>query len=169
VEYADTAEALARRRCAETFAANGIPSDEIFVNVQALSGGPANNAVFHALLDPGDTVMSMDLRHGGHLSHGSPVNRSGKFYNIVPYIVDPQTEQLDYEALKALALEHKPKMIIAGYSSYPWAVDWEQFRSIADLVDAYLLADIAHVAGLIVSGACQQPTNHSMDHVGQSS
>jgi glycine hydroxymethyltransferase len=157
VEYADTAEALARRRCAETFATDGVSADEIYANVQALSGSPANNAIFHALLEPGDTVLSMDLRHGGHLSHGSPANRSGKFFNIVPYTVDPQTEQLDYEALKALALEHQPKMIIGGYSSYPWAVDWKVFRSIADLVGAYLLADIAHVAGLIVAGVYPSP------------
>lgn len=161
VEYADTVEALARRRCAEAFAANQVSADEIYVNVQALSGAPANNAVFHALLDPGDTVLSMDLRHGGHLSHGSPANRSGKFYNIVPYTVDPHTEQIDYDALEALALEHQPRMIIAGYSSYPWAVDWERFRSIADLVGAYLLADVAHVAGLIVSGAYASPMGHA--------
>jgi glycine hydroxymethyltransferase len=141
VEYADTAEALARRRCAETFATDGVKADDIFVNVQALSGSPANNAVFHALLQPGDTVLSMDLRHGGHLSHGSPANRSGKYFNIVPYAVDPQSEVLDYDVLRALVLEHKPKMIIGGYSSYPWAVDWEEFRAIADLVGAYLLAD----------------------------
>lgn len=157
VEYADTAEALARRRCAETFATNGISADDIFVNVQALSGSPANNAVFHALLEPGDTILSMDLRHGGHLSHGSPANRTGKFFNVVPYTVDPQTEVLDYETIRSLATEHQPKMIIGGYSSYPWAVDWQEFRSIADEVGAYLLADIAHVAGLVVAGVYPSP------------
>jgi glycine hydroxymethyltransferase len=157
VEYADTIEALARRRCAQAFAANSVAADDIYVNVQALSGSPANNAVFHALLEPGDTVLSMDLIHGGHLSHGSPANRSGKFFNIVSYTVNPETDQIDYQDIKALALEHKPKMIIAGYSSYPWAVDWKAFRSIADLVGAYLLADIAHVAGLVVAGAYPSP------------
>jgi glycine hydroxymethyltransferase len=157
VEYADVAEVLARRRCAEAFAANGYDADDIYVNVQALSGSPANNAVFHALLEPGDTVLSMDLLHGGHLSHGSPANRSGKYFNIVHYTVDPQTEQINYDTVKTLALEHKPKMIIGGYSSYPWAVDWKKFRSIADLVGAYLLADIAHVAGLVVGGAYPSP------------
>jgi len=161
VEYADTAEALARRRCAEAFAANGISADDIFVNVQALSGAPANNAVFLALLEPGDTVMSMDLLHGGHLSHGSPANRSGKYFNIVSYTVNPETEQIDYDMIETLALEHKPKMIIGGYSSYPWAVDWAKFRSIADRVGAYLLADIAHVAGLVVAGAYPSPLGHA--------
>jgi glycine hydroxymethyltransferase len=161
VEYADVAEVLARRRCAEAFAANGIAADDIYVNVQALSGSPANNAVFHALLEPGDTVLSMDLLHGGHLSHGSPANRSGKYFNIVHYTVDPQTEQINYGTIKALALEHKPKMIIGGYSSYPWAVDWSEFRSIADLVGAYLLADIAHVAGLVVGGAYPSPIGYA--------
>jgi glycine hydroxymethyltransferase len=161
VEYADVAEVLARRRCAEAFAANGIAADGIYVNVQALSGSPANNAVFHALLEPGDTVLSMDLLHGGHLSHGSPANRSGKYFNIVHYTVDPQTEQINYETIRALALEHKPKMIIGGYSSYPWSVDWGEFRSIADLVGAYLLADIAHVAGLVVGGAYPSPIGYA--------
>ena len=161
VEYADTAEALARRRCAEAFATKGVSADDIFVNVQALSGAPANNAVFLALLEPGDTVMSMDLLHGGHLSHGSPANRSGKYFNIVPYTVNPETEQIDYDMIEGLALEHKPKMIIAGYSSYPWGVDWAKFRSIADRVGAYLLADIAHVAGLVVAGAYPSPLGHA--------
>ncbi|HSQ39187.1 MAG TPA: hypothetical protein VLM78_03425, partial [Anaerolineales bacterium] len=98
VEYADVVESLARRRCAEAFAANGICPDQIYVNVQALSGGPANNAVYHALVKPGDTVMGMSLFHGGHLSHGSPVNRSGKFFNIVSYTIDPVTQQIDYDA-----------------------------------------------------------------------
>jgi len=161
VEYADVVEALARRRCAEAFASNGISADELYVNVQALSGAPANNAVFHALLTPGDTVMSMHLLHGGHLSHGSPANRSGKYFNIVPYTVNQQTEQIDYDEIRALALEHRPKMIIGGYSSYPWAVDWKEFRAIADLVGATLLADIAHVAGLVVGGAYPSPLGYA--------
>ena len=161
VEYADTVEALARRRCAEAFATDDFSADDIYVNVQALSGAPANNAVFQALVEPGDTVMSMDLLHGGHLSHGSPANRSGKYFNIVPYTVNPETGQIDYEMIKALALEHQPKMIIGGFSSYPWTVDWEKFRSIADLVGAYLLADIAHVAGLVVAGDYPTPLGHA--------
>jgi glycine hydroxymethyltransferase len=161
VEYADVVESLARRRCAEAFAANGISADELYVNVQALSGAPANNAVFQALLNPGDTVMSMHLLHGGHLSHGSPANRSGKYFNIVPYTVNQKTEQIDYDEIRALALEHRPKMIIAGYSSYPWAVDWKEFRDIADLVGAALLADIAHVAGLVVAGAYPSPLGYA--------
>jgi len=136
VEYADTIEALARRRAAEAFAANGVTADEIYVNVQALSGGPANNAVYHALVNLGDTVMGMDLLHGGHLSHGSHVNRSGKYYNIISYGIDAETEQIDYDVIRELAIEHKPKMIIAGFSSYSWVPDWKKFREIADEVGA---------------------------------
>ena len=157
VEYADTVEALARRRCAEAFAANGISPDAIFVNVQALSGAPANNAVYYALMEPGDTVLGMSLLHGGHLTHGSSVNRSGRYYNAVHYTVDRETEQIDYEQVRAKALESKPRMIIAGFSSYPWSVDWTQFRAIADEVGAYLLADIAHVAGLVAAGVYPSP------------
>jgi glycine hydroxymethyltransferase len=160
-EYADVVEALARRRCAQTFAANGVRADDIFVNVQALSGGPANNAVYHALVEPGDTIMGMDLLHGGHLSHGSPVNRSGKYYHAVHYTVDPETEQIDYGAIEALAIEHKPKFIIAGYSSYPWTVDWAKFRAIADAAGAYLFADIAHVAGLVAAGVYPSPIGYA--------
>lgn len=157
VEYADIVEALARRRCAEVFATNGLEADDLYVNVQALSGGPANNAVYHALVNPGDTVLGMDLLHGGHLSHGSPVNRSGKYYNIVAYSVDPETEQIDYEAIEALALTNQPKMIIAGVSSYPWMLDWARFREISDKVGAYLFADIAHVAGMVAAGVYDSP------------
>jgi glycine hydroxymethyltransferase len=157
VEYADTVEELARRRCAELFATPQVPADNLYVNVQALSGAPANNAVYHALVEPGDVVMGMNLLHGGHLTHGSPVNRSGKYYHIVHYGVDPQTERIDYDAVEALARQHKPKMIIAGYSSYPWAPDWARFRQIADAVGAYLLADIAHIAGLVAAGVCPSP------------
>ena len=157
VEYCDTIEALARRRGAELFANESVKADDIYVNVQALSGGPANNAVYHALIEPGDTVMGMKLIHGGHLSHGARVNRSGKYYNSVPYGVDPDTEQIDYEAVRKLAMEHKPKLLVAGYSSYPWAVDWRKFRSIADEVGAFLLADIAHVAGLVAAGEYPSP------------
>lgn len=157
VEYADVAEALARRRCAELFATNGISADQLFVNVQPLSGAPANNAVYHALLEPGQVIMGMNLLHGGHLTHGSPVNRSGKLYRAVHYGVDPDTERIDYGAVERLALEHQPKLIIAGYSSYPWSVDWARFRKIADAVGAYLMADIAHVAGPIAAGVTPSP------------
>jgi len=157
VEYADLVEALARRRCAETFATNGVAPDDIFVNVQALSGGPANNAVYHALVNPGDTIMGMNLLHGGHLSHGSSVNRSGKYYKAIHYTIDPATEQLNYDQIEALALQHKPKFIIAGYSSYPWAVDWLRFRQIADAAGALLFADIAHIAGLVAGGVYPSP------------
>jgi glycine hydroxymethyltransferase len=157
VEYANIVESLARRRVAEAFAANGVEADELYVNVQALSGAPANNAVYHALVKPGDTVMGMDLLHGGHLSHGSAVNRSGKYYNIIHYTVDSETEKISYEQIEQLALEHKPKMIIAGYSSYSWQIDWKKFREIADTVGAYLLADISHVAGLIVGRQFPSP------------
>ena len=161
VEYADIVEALARRRCAETFAANGLTADDLFINVQALSGGPANNAVYHALVEPGDTVMGMNLLHGGHLSHGSPVNRSGKYYQIVSYSVDPETEKINYDAVEALALEHQPKMIIAGVSSYPWMLDWARFREIANRVGAYLFADIAHVAGMVAAGVYDSPVGYA--------
>lgn len=161
VEYANILEALARRRCAETFATNDVTADDLYVNVQALSGAPANNAVYHALVNPGDTVMGMDLLHGGHLSHGSPVNRSGKYYNIVHYSIDPNTEKIDYEAVEELARQHKPKMIIGGFSSYPWPADWAALRRIADSVGAYLLADMAHVAGLVAGGVYPSPVGHA--------
>lgn len=157
VEYADAVEALARRRCAETFATNGLTADDLYVNVQALSGAPANNAVYNALLKPGDTMMGMNLLHGGHLTHGSSVNRSGQLYNPVHYTVDPETERLDYDQIAALAEQHKPKIIIAGYSSYPWQVDWKRFREIADSTGAILFADIAHVAGLVAAGVYPSP------------
>ena len=156
VEYADAVEALARRRAAEAFAANGFTADQIYVNVQALSGGPANNAVYQALLEIGDTVMGLDLLHGGHLSHGSPVNRSGKWFKAVHYSVGAD-EKLDYEAIRQLALENKPKLLIAGYSSYSWVPDWKKFREIADEVGAYLLTDISHIGGLVAAGVVPSP------------
>ena len=161
VEYADTIEELARRRCAELFANDLVAADDIYVNVQPLSGAPANNAVFHALVEPGATFMGMDLLHGGHLTHGSPVSRSGKYYNAVHYTVDPQTEQIDYGAVAELAREYKPRFIIAGYTSYPWAADWKRFREIADEVGAYLFADIAHTAGMVAAGAYPSPVGYA--------
>jgi glycine hydroxymethyltransferase len=157
VEYADVVEALARRRCAELFAANGLDPADLFVNVQPLSGAPANNAVYQALVEPGDTIMGMDLMQGGHLTHGSAANRSGKLYNAVSYSVDADTEQINYEAVMALAKEHAPRIIIAGYSSYSWAPDWQKYREIADAVGAHLLADIAHIAGPIAAGVLPSP------------
>ncbi len=156
-EFANMVESLARRRAAELFAANGCSPDQLFVNVQPLSGAPANNAVYTALLDVGDTVMGMDLIMGGHLTHGSRANRSGRFYNIVSYGIDPKTERIDYERMRELALQHKPKLIIGGFSSYPFAADWKAYREIADEVGAHLLADVAHVAGLIAAGVYPNP------------
>jgi glycine hydroxymethyltransferase len=156
VEYADVVEALARRRAAEAFAANGYTADQIYVNVQALSGAPANNAVYQALVDIGETVMGLNLLHGGHLSHGSSVNRSGKYYNAVHYTVD-ENERLDYDKIRQQALEAKPKLIIAGYSSYSWVPDWKKFRAIADEVGAYFLADISHIGGLVAAGVVPSP------------
>ena len=156
-EYVNILEALARRRAAEVFQGNGFSPDELYVNVQPLSGAPANNAVYSALLDVGDTVMGMDLIMGGHLTHGSPVNRSGINYNIVSYSINPATKKLDYEQMMQLALEHKPRLIIGGFSSYPYAADWDEYRKIADAAGAYLLADVAHVAGLIAAGVYPNP------------
>lgn len=160
VEYADTVEALARRRAAQTFAANGITADQIYVNVQALSGGPANNAVYQALIPLGETVMGLNLLHGGHLSHGSSVNRSGKWFKAVHYTID-ENEKLDYDAIRALANEHKPKLMIAGYSSYSWMPDWKKFREIADEVGAYFLADISHIGGLVAAGVVPSPIGYA--------
>jgi glycine hydroxymethyltransferase len=157
VEYADVLEALTRRRAAELFAANDISPDELYVNVQPLSGAPANSAVYTALLQPGDTIMGLNLNDGGHLSHGSRVNRSGKIYNTTPYFVDPETELLDYDAIESHALEVKPQIIVTGYSAYPRVVDWRRFREIADACGAYLLADIAHISGLVASGVHPSP------------
>lgn len=156
-EYADVVEALARRRAAELFATDKYPAEKLFVNVQPLSGAPANSAIFTGLLNVGDTFMGMDLLQGGHLTHGSPVARSGKQYNAVAYGVDPQTEKLDYGRIREIALEHRPKLIIAGYTSYPYAPDWNEFRKICDEVGAYLMADVAHVAGLIIAGVFPSP------------
>ena len=160
VEYADVVESLARRRAAEAFAANGFTADQIFVNVQALSGAPANNAVYQALIPLGETIMGLNLLHGGHLSHGSSVNRSGKWFNAVHYTVD-ENERLDYDVIRKLALEAKPKLIIAGYSSYSWVPDWKKFRAIADEVGAYFLADISHIGGLVVAGVVPSPIGYA--------
>ena len=153
-DFVDVAEDLAITRAKEIFNAN-------YVNVQPHSGSGANMAVYFSVLQPGDTIMSMDLSHGGHLSHGSPVSFSGKLYNIVPYGVSKETEMLDYSELLEKAKECKPKMIVCGASAYPREIDFKQFREIADEVGAYLLADIAHIAGLVVAGVHQSPVPYA--------
>ncbi|GAB4554472.1 MAG: hypothetical protein OHK0023_24620 [Anaerolineae bacterium] len=156
-DYANLIESLAKRRGAELFANERVNADQLYVNVQPLSGAPANSAVYTAFIQPGDVIMGMDLLHGGHLTHGSPVARSGKQYKVAFYGVDPVTEQLNYDTIAELALLHKPKVIIGGYTSYPFAPDWLKFRQIADSVGALLLADVAHVAGLIAAGVFPSP------------
>ena len=161
VEYVDILESLARRRCAEVFATTTFSADQLFVNVQPLSGAPANNAVYNALLNPGDVILGMNLLHGGHLTHGSSVNRSGKLYKAVHYNVNPTTEQIDYDALEAIAKENKPKIIIAGYSSYPWVPNWARFRAVADSCGAVLMADISHIAGLVAAKVIPSPVGYA--------
>lgn len=160
-EYADFVESLACRRVAEIFATPQVPSELIFANVQALSGAAANNAVYQSLLTPGDRVMGMDLTHGGHLTHGSPYNRSGKTYHFLPYTVNAKTQRLDYDEIAELVRNYRPRMIVAGYSSYPWSVDWKKFREIADEVGAYLFADISHPAGLVTAGYFPSPVGYA--------
>ena len=158
VEFADFVESLAIRRTAKAFAPPGIEPEGIFVNAQPLSGAAANNAVYEAFLEPGDTVLGMELSGGGHLTHGSPVNRSGKRYRAVSY--RPAGDgRLDYEAIKALAVAEKPKLLIAGFSAYPWSVDWRRLREAADAAGTgcVLLADIAHTAGLVAAGCYPNP------------
>ena len=149
-EYVDVVENLARDRACELFGAE-------HANVQPHSGAQANMAVFFAMLEPGDTVLSMSLAHGGHLSHGSPVNMSGKYFHIVPYGVSEEDQRIDYEEVRRLALEHKPKLILAGASAYPRAIDFEKFSEIAKEAGAYLMVDMAHIAGLVAAGLHQSP------------
>ncbi len=149
-ENVDTIENMACDRAKKLFQAE-------YVNVQPLSGGPANIAVYMAFLEPKDTVLSLALEHGGHLSHGLKVNFSGRFYNFIHYHVDPTTFRIDMDEVEKLALEHKPKMIVAGFSAYSRNLDWQRFRSIADKVGAVLFADIAHIAGLIVGKVLENP------------
>ena len=136
VEYADMLEALTRRRAAELFAANGITADQLYVNVQPLSGAPANSAVYTALLNPGDTILGLNLNDGGHLSHGTRINRSGKHYHGETYFVDEKTELLDYDDIEKRAVATQPNIIVAGFSAYPRIIDWQRFRAIADKVGA---------------------------------
>ncbi|MEW5758773.1 MAG: serine hydroxymethyltransferase [Candidatus Omnitrophota bacterium] len=151
-EFVDQAEELAINRAKELFGAE-------HVNVQAHSGTQANTAVYLAAVSPGDTVLAMSLACGGHLSHGHPLNFSGLFYKIVPYGVDKKTETLDYDEIQRLALEHKPKLIIAGASAYSRIIDFKRFRQIADLVGAYLFVDMAHIAGLVAAGLHPTPVD----------
>ncbi len=157
VEYADTMEALAQRRCAQCFATEAFSAESIFVNVQPLSGAAANLAVYQTFMEPGDTLMGMNLFQGGHLTHGSEFNLSGRLYNVVSYDVDRETERLNYDAIMDLARQHRPRIIVAGYTSYPWAPDWVKFRAIADEVGALLMADIAHTAGMASVDAYPNP------------
>ena len=152
-EYVDIVEQLAIDRAKELFGAD-------YANVQPHSGSQANFAVYTALLEPGDTVLGMNLAHGGHLTHGSPVNFSGKLYNIVPYGIDA-TGHIDYADLEKQAKEHKPKMIIGGFSAYSGVVDWAKMREIADSIGAYLFVDMAHVAGLVAAGVYPHPVRHA--------
>ena len=149
-EYVDIAESLAIERCKKLFGAD-------HVNVQPHSGTQANMAVYFAVAQPGDTILGMNLSHGGHLSHGSPANFSGKFYKIVPYGVNRETETIDFDEVEKLAKEHKPKMIIVGASAYPRTIDFDKFRKIADEVGAVIMADIAHIAGLVCTGLHPSP------------
>lgn len=156
-EFADLVESLAGRRACECFATPEIPAEQIYANVQPLSGAAANLAVYDAFVRPGETVMGMALTEGGHLTHGSEFNVTGKRYNIVSYAVDRKTGKLDYDQIRQLAETHRPRMIIGGFTSYPWKPDWRRFREIADAVGAILLADVAHTAGLIVGGVYPNP------------
>ena len=153
-EHVDVVETIAIERAKKLFGAG-------YANVQPHSGAQANMAVFFALLKPGDTVLSMSLAHGGHLSHGSPVNMSGKYWNIVPYGVSEDTEMIDYDEVRRLALECKPKLILAGASAYPRIIDFKKFSEIAKEVGAYLLVDMAHIAGLVAAGKHPSPVPYA--------
>ncbi|MBQ4132134.1 MAG: serine hydroxymethyltransferase [Desulfovibrionaceae bacterium] len=153
-EYVDEVEDLAIARAKELFAAE-------YANVQPHSGSQANMAVYFSLIEFGDTILSMDLSHGGHLTHGSPVNFSGRFYKIVGYGVSRETGTIDYEQVEALAREHQPKLIVAGASAYPRIIDFERFRQIADMVGAKLVVDMAHIAGLVAAGFHPSPVPHA--------
>ena len=160
-EFADLVESLAARRAAECFATPDYPADRILANVQPLSGAAANLAVYDAFVKPGETVMGMALTEGGHLTHGSEFNVTGRRYRIVSYAINRETGRLDYEKIRALAREHRPRMIIGGFTSYPWQPDWAMFREIADEVGAILLADVAHTAGLIIGKVYPNPIGHA--------
>jgi len=151
-EAVDKVEQLAIDRAKALFEAD-------YVNVQPHSGSQANTAVYMALLNPGDTILGLSLDHGGHLTHGAKPNFSGKLYNAIQYGLNTETGEIDYDQVEALAQEHKPKMIVAGFSAYSRVVDWQKIRDIADSVGAYLLVDMAHVAGLVAAGVYPSPIN----------
>lgn len=153
-QFVDDVETLAIERAKQLFGAD-------FANVQPHSGSQANAAVYHALVNPGDTILGMSLSDGGHLTHGSKVNFSGKLFHAIQYGLEADTGLLDYAQVEALAKEHKPKMIVAGFSAYSQVVDWERFRAIADSVGAYLFVDMAHVAGLVATGHYPSPIPHA--------
>jgi len=153
-QYVDVAENLARDRAKQIFGCE-------HVNVQPHSGAQANTAVYFAMLTPGDTVLGMNLSHGGHLTHGSKVNISGKYFNFIPYGVNEQTGRIDYDELERLAKEHKPKMIVAGASAYPRAIDFKRIREICDEVNALMMVDMAHIAGLIAAGLHESPVPYA--------
>ncbi|MBI2094777.1 MAG: serine hydroxymethyltransferase [Candidatus Omnitrophica bacterium] len=153
-EYVDIAETLAQERAKKLFGAE-------HVNVQPHSGSQANAAVYFSMLTPGDTVLAMNLSHGGHLTHGHPMNFSGKFFKIVPYGVSPKDERIDYAEVESLALEHRPKMILAGASAYPRVIDFERFRKICDRVGAIFFVDMAHIAGLVAAGLHPNPVPYA--------
>ena len=153
-EYVDLAEELARERAKKLFGAE-------HANVQPHSGSQANMAAYFALLKPGDTVLGMSLSHGGHLTHGSPFNISGKYFHFISYGLKEDTETIDYDALEAMALEHRPRMIVAGASAYSRLIDFERFRRIADSVGAYLMVDMAHIAGLVAAGLHPSPVPYA--------
>jgi glycine hydroxymethyltransferase len=153
-EYVDVAEKLAIDRLKQLFGAD-------YANVQPHSGSQANQAVYFALLQPGDTILGMSLAHGGHLTHGAKVNLSGKLFNAVQYGIDPVSGLVDYNEVERLAVEHKPKMIVAGFSAYSQILDWGRFRAIADKVGAYLFVDMAHIAGLVAAGEYPNPIEHA--------
>ena len=153
-QYVDVVENLARDRVCQLFGAE-------HANVQPHSGAQANTAVYFAMLTPGDTVMGMNLSHGGHLTHGSPVNLSGKYFNFVPYGVNPDTERIDYDQVRQIALECRPKMIVAGASAYPRVIEFDKLRAIADEVGALLMVDMAHIAGLVAAGEHPNPVPYA--------
>ncbi len=158
-EYTDVIETIARDRAKQIFGCE-------HANVQPLSGAPMNAAVYLVMLEPGDTVLGMDLSHGGHLTHGAPVSHMGKLYNWIRYKTDPENEgQIDFDALRNTALEHKPKMIVCGYSSYPRDLDYAEFQKIADEVGALTMADISHIGGLVAGGVMRNPVEAGFDFV----
>jgi len=155
-EFTDKIEKLAEERAKKLFNAK-------YVNVQPLSGAPANLTVYSALLKPGDKILAMDLNSGGHLTHGHPMTLSAKLYNFIPYSLNSETERIDYDEIEKLALKHKPKIILAGFSAYPRNIDWKKFKKIAKKTDSILMADVAHIAGLIAGKVLKNPLDEGFD------